>query len=179
MDCDTDYEPPKSRLRTPLYLPRDFLCNLRLFAERRSLSHEGLVEICGEVVRLGGGDVSDYSLSYGTSVRYGNQQRSLNVSKIDDATTYPPFLNLHQDGGKVQDCGSVAEEHVAAIVTGPDNFSKLLGMLPLENGKACNVTEFVMDRIEEKKVLEHSKIIVQCCDSTSVNTGVHDGKMSY
>ena len=154
-------------------------------ANEHHISHRALTEVMSAVVSSGGGNINDLSLSKETVRRHRNsmrEQRAKCIFEKNLKTVYDSESNrylLHWDGKMLQSIERVGtfKEVIAILLTATHKKSEIL--LKIENldqghSKAAELTNRILDTLDNCNIGKHL-IIDLVFDTTSINTGIHEG----
>ena len=175
--------PPPKPKDISLVLPtKDILKESSDLAARLNLSHRKTTAITAKLVKIGGGSLSDCSLSVSTSYRH---RKSTITEKAEDIRKnfklhVPENIILHWDSKIIKYQQHHETEDRLAVVTsfpGVDTNDQFLGAPRIANSKGATMANALTHMIQEWEI-PASHIKGMCWDTTASNTGCHQGAAS-
>ena len=143
----------KKVCRSPksLYLPKNIMKNpiIAQAVDRGDISVRMATMIVSAVIKVGGGDVMDYTLSKSSSMRSLHSTRKT-ISESCAATFHEESLEhctIHWDSKIVN-----GQERLAISISGCSNGEKILGIPPIERGTGDVQADAVIKHIKEWNV---------------------------
>ena len=183
-DTDDAYEVPltKSRKKSDhitLHIPRkSLLKGTAELASRCNVSNRVATAVLAKVVKMGGGQLDDCTISKSSSHRHRASEVKESAMKIkqDFAENLPKFLVLHWDSKiikyeKRREC----DDRLAVVASLPErNTNQFLGAPMINDATGTTMKETLMDVLQEWQIPDDI-IIGMSWDTTASNTGIHSG----
>lgn len=185
---DTDYHPPisctsKNATTINLEFPRavmscEEICST---ADRLALSDNQTTAMVAAVLKAGGADLSDFTISTSTARRSRiNARYSLSENYMKSFSEKPPkYLALHWDGKLLKDVLGAnpgdSVESLAVLVSGSPQYQegKLLGVPFIESSSGIAQANASMDLLVAWGLT--GNIVALVFDTTASNSGIRSG----
>jgi len=148
-DDDDDYQPPTQPDIT-LTLPRNaLLSGTAELATRCKISHRKALAITAKLVKMGGGNLKQCSLSASTSLRQRTAavKESEEKIKTDFAMDMPSQLVLHWDGKVIKYANrKESDERLAIVMSSPnlDRHTQFLSAPHIPDGTGASMRDALM-----------------------------------
>lgn len=177
-DNEDEYVPPKENTSAKVSLQmsrKDLLRGTADLATRCRVSHRVATAMTAKFVKLGQGQLKDFSLSKSTSHRHRQNElvKKEQLIKSNFELHMPKFLIVHWDGKIIKYDQRREMDERLAIVTSipkPDTPIQFLAAPLIPDGTGRSMRDALLDTIDEWSIpCKH--IIGMCWDTTASNTG--------
>ncbi|KAK4024350.1 hypothetical protein OUZ56_009768 [Daphnia magna] len=156
---------------------RTLLKDTSMVTDRCQISIRSQLAIASKIITLGGGNLSDISISKSTAHRQRKRKREEAAKEIynDWMKNKPPFLVVHWDSKLIVKQQGQSNERVSILVSGKPYLDtpKLLGVPIISDSTGLSQKNAVSDLLSTWKITE--SVIGLVFDTTASNTGIHRG----
>lgn len=177
-ETDEEFQPPIERKSSEvtLTLPRkDLMRGSAELATRCRVSNRVATAMTAKFVKLGGGELKEFSLSKTTSHRHRNAEiiKSEETIKQNFKTHMPQFLIIHWDGKVIKYEHRRESDERLAIVASiplPDTPTQFLAAPHIPDGTGQSMTNALLEALHVWSI-PLDNIIGMSWDTTASNTG--------
>ena len=190
-ECTAEAEPKPKKYRESITLhlnPKTWSKKVCSAADKHSVSHRGVTEIVSALIQAGNGDINEMSLSRETVRRHRNKTRTDKAASILEEQLSGMTRNgenetkgyvIHWDGKMLKplEHAGKKQEVLAVLLTSTHDESEiLLSIIQLQHGEGNAEIESqkIIAALDELEI-DQSLIIGLVFDTTSLNTGIHNG----
>lgn len=184
-DGDITYEPPSSlrpssQTHITLNIPRkDLMRETAELATRCRVSHRVTTAMTAKLVKAGGGQLKDCSISSSTSHRQRSEELKKREGQIkaDFKDTMPQHIVIHWDGKVIKYQNRQETDERLAIVASfprPTNQHQFLAAPCIPDGTGVSMCNALMNTLESWQI-PHGNILGISWDTTASNTGAQRG----
>lgn len=156
---------------------RSILKDISQTSDRCNVSIRGQVAMASALIRSGGGNLLDVSLSKSTGHRHRKKQREEKAREIFEEwmANKPKFVVVHWDSKMITKLNGQMNERVAILVSGKPHLEapKLLGVPIISDSTGLSQKNAVVNLLSTWEVTDN--VIGLVFDTTASNTGIHRG----
>lgn len=143
-------------------------------ADRTRLSIRAHLAMQAKLIKVGGQNVSEFSMSCSTAWRQRQRMREELAGQITKEWSPPSFAVIHWDSKLVKDLTGELNERVAILVSGiPLSTPKILGIPTIANATGVSQKNAVVSLLKEWEI--EKNVVGVVFDTTANNTGLRNG----
>jgi len=162
--------PPRKKIRATVKV---ITHQLAAALDRTKMSDRKAVFVIAKTAQSLGHDISDLSINHSSIKREHERYRAEMAAGLKKDLSGDVPLVVHWDGKLMEDlCGKGHVDRLPIIVTG-FGLCQLLKVSKIVGGTGKNQATAVVEALEEWSV--HERVVGMCFDTTSSNTGIHNG----
>ena len=177
LDSDSSFEmieKKKKQQTCSLQLPvKTLISESAAVAERFRISDRQLFAVTSSTIKLGGGKISDFSLSVSTTNRHRRQERRKVATEILESYVRPEFVACHWDSKLFHRCGGSKEDRIAIYVSSP---TKLLAIPAIKRSTGLEQKAAVVQALTKWSL--NDSVVALVYDTTASNTGQWQGAVA-
>ena len=147
-------------------------------ATRLKLSTNQQLTMVTKVVKVGGGDIKGNVFSRSTTWRHRRQEQKTTATKVKSEYTPPKYAISHHDSKMISYITGRTDERLAICISGDGKTKpKFIGAPKIPDGSGKAISSAVETAWNEWGVAK--TIIGTCWDTTSSNSGIHEGANTH